>query len=53
MGRFYRTASANPLDYMYKMNTPLMEKVLQFNDQAIDVTNQGTDVSFFNLIIIV
>lgn len=35
MARFYRTAGANPLDYMYRMNTPLMERVIQTNDQYI------------------
>lgn len=35
MARFYRTASANPLDYMFRMNTPLMEKVLSTNEGYI------------------
>jgi hypothetical protein len=35
MARFYKTQSANPLDYMYRMNTPLMERVISANDQYI------------------
>lgn len=35
MGRFYRTASAMPLDYMYSLNVPLMERVTTANDQYI------------------
>lgn len=35
MARFYRTASATPLDYMYKINVPLMERVIRANDQYI------------------
>jgi hypothetical protein len=35
MGRSYRTSSAMPLDYMYSINAPLMEKVLMANDQGI------------------
>lgn len=35
MARFYRTASANPMDYMYRANIPLMEKVIGANDLAI------------------
>lgn len=36
MGRFYRAAQTTPIDYMYRLNTPLMEKVLETNDQYID-----------------
>lgn len=35
MARFYKTASANPLDYMYRINVPLMEKVIAANDEYI------------------
>lgn len=35
MARYYRTASANPLDYMYRINAPLMERVIEANDAAI------------------
>lgn len=35
MARLYKTASANPLDYMYKLNVPLMEKVIEANDSYI------------------
>lgn len=35
MARFYKTASANPLDYMFKLNTPLMERVVKANDEYI------------------
>lgn len=35
MGRFYKTDSATPLDYMYSINTPLMESAVLANDQAI------------------
>lgn len=36
MARFYRTSNATPIDYMYRMNTPLMAQVLGANDQYID-----------------
>lgn len=36
MGRFYRTSDSTPVDYMYRMNTPLMTQVLGANDQYID-----------------
>lgn len=42
MARFYRTASAAPLDYMYRLNTPLMEKVIGVNDQYIGENLQQT-----------
>lgn len=35
MARFYRTASATPVDYMYRMNVPLMSQVIAANDQYI------------------
>lgn len=35
MGRFYKSASANPIDYMYDLNVPLMEKVIEANDAQI------------------
>src|SRR5687767_2005376 len=35
MARFYKTASANPLDYMYRINVPLMRDVIAANDQYI------------------
>lgn len=41
MGRYYRTSSATPLDYMYKANAPLMEKVVEANDQFIDQNLAG------------
>lgn len=41
MGRYYRTSSANPLDYMYKANAPLMERVVAANDQFIDQNLAG------------
>ncbi len=45
MGRFYKTASANPLDYMHRINAPLMERTLQFNDQAISAqADQGAAI---------
>lgn len=43
MGRFYRTSSANPLDYMYRANIPLMERVIGANDQAITQTLDQSD----------
>lgn len=36
MARMYKTAGANPLDYMYRINTPLMERVINANDGFID-----------------
>lgn len=38
MGRFYKTDSATPIDYMYRINEPLMEKVLTKSDQGITNT---------------
>lgn len=38
MGRFYRTTSDTPIDYMYRSNTPLMERVLMANDRGITNT---------------
>lgn len=49
MGRFFRTTSANPMDYMYQINTPLMEKVLTTNDayitENIDVAQKLGDLA--------
>lgn len=46
MGRFYKTASATPLDYMDRLNVPLMEKVIDTNDQYIDQSlNQTTQLT--------
>jgi len=36
MGRFYRTAAARPVDYMHRLNTPLMERVLAANEGFIN-----------------
>jgi hypothetical protein len=38
MGSLYRTTAPAPIDYMYRLNTPLMEKVLTTNEGYI--TNQ-------------
>lgn len=38
MASRYRTTSAVPIDYMYRINTPLMQAVISANDQYI--TNQ-------------
>lgn len=35
MGRFYKTAMVTPMDYAYRMNEPLMEKVIQYNDAGV------------------
>jgi len=35
MGRFYKTANAMPVDYMYRINAPLMERVINTNDRFI------------------
>lgn len=35
MGRFYRTANANPIDFIHRINAPLMERVLNANDEYI------------------
>lgn len=52
MGRSYRTASANPLDYIYSINTPLMEKAISANDAAItnslDVAGQTNKLLSYN-----
>jgi len=36
MARFYKTASATPLDYMYKLNVPLMERTIKANDAFVN-----------------
>lgn len=36
MARFYRTASAAPMDYMYQMNIPLMQQALQSNEAGVN-----------------
>lgn len=46
MGRFYRTAGARPVDYMYRMNTPLMEKVLMTNEKGISDTLTPLETTF-------
>lgn len=35
MGRFYRTSGANPIDFIHRINAPLMERVLNTNDEYI------------------
>lgn len=42
MARFYKTASANPMDYMYRIPTQMMLSVLQNTEGQIDnVNNQA------------
>src|SRR5688572_2575437 len=36
MARYYKTASANPMDYMYQMNLPLMQSVLAANEAGVN-----------------
>jgi hypothetical protein len=36
MGRFYKTANANPMDYMYQLNLPLMQNVLAANEAGLN-----------------
>lgn len=43
MSRFYRTTRATPLDYMHRLNIPLMEKVVATNDGYIDQNLQQAD----------
>lgn len=54
MARNYRTASAAPLDYMYQINTPLMERALMANDRAItenlNLTEKLGELSYYNYI---
>ena len=38
MPRFYKTSSANPLQYMYQLDAPLIEKAIETNDKYIDDT---------------
>ena len=49
MARFYKTASVAPMDYMYQMNIPLMERALQANElgvnQQIERTQQIGDAA--------
>lgn len=40
MARFYRTASAAPMDYMYQMNIPLMQQALQANEAGVNMDLQ-------------
>lgn len=42
MARFYKTASADPLEYMYKLNVPLMADVIKTNDSYITQNLQQT-----------
>lgn len=43
MARYYKTAQANPLDYMYELDVPLMKEVLQTNDKMITGVLGGAD----------
>lgn len=36
MARFYKTASANPMDYMYQLNLPLMQNVIATNEAGVN-----------------
>lgn len=36
MGRFYRTSAATPVDYMYRVNAPLMQAVSEATDKYIN-----------------
>lgn len=40
MGRYYKTASANPMDYMYQLNIPLMQNVLAANEAGVNAELQ-------------
>ena len=41
MARFFRTSGAMPIDFMSRLNTPLMEAVISKNDQYITESLQG------------
>lgn len=43
MGRFYKTQSANPMDYMYQLNLPLMQSVLAANEAGVNQELQQAD----------
>ena len=43
MARYYRTASANPMDYMYQLNLPLMQSVLATNEAQVNQEIQQAD----------
>lgn len=43
MARFYKTASANPMDYMYQLNLPLMQSVLAANEAGVNAEIQRAD----------
>lgn len=43
MGRYYRTSNDTPVDYMYKLDTPLMARVLASNDAGITNSLNQTD----------
>lgn len=36
MARFYKTASASPMDYMHQLNLPLMQNVLAANEAGVN-----------------
>ncbi len=52
MGRFYRTSNTLPVDYMYRINTPLLEHVLATNegyiDQELGQANKLGELTQFN-----
>ncbi len=52
MARFFRTTNATPIDYMYQLNIPLMEKVLEVNDKYItntlDTADKANTLANFN-----
>lgn len=43
MARFYKTASANPMDYMYELNIPLMQNVLAANEAGVNAELQQAE----------
>lgn len=43
MGRFYKTSSANPMDYMYKLPEEMMMNVLNNSETQIDNIYQQSD----------
>jgi hypothetical protein len=44
MGRFYKTSSANPMDYMYRIPAEMMMKVMQGNEMQIQDILNTTDL---------
>lgn len=43
MARFYKTQSANPMDYVHQLNIPLMQQVIATNEAGVNAEIQQAD----------